>query len=455
MFKRRIDTYLKSWSESRSRKPLLIRGARQVGKTTSIRMFAKQFDVYIELNLEREEDRHLFASETDVRRLFNLILLTNGIQDLKGRVLLFIDEIQHSDAAIMSLRYFYEIMPDLFIIAAGSLLEAYLYKSRIGLPVGRISSLWMYPLDFEEFLGAAGQQGLLDSMHEIPFQAYLLPALKQWFRQFALIGGMPEVVGLYLDTNDISQVRRMQYDLIAAYDDDIVKYAQTKFQADAIRFVWKHLPSVVCKQISYSGFGASELRTETVRAALQILQHCGLIHLIFPFTGYELPAIADQKKRPKLLMHDTGLMNYLAGVQAEYFGKNNLNSIYKGIAMEHVVGQMLIANGENDINPLSYWVRPKAGSSAEVDYVFRYDSFLIPLEVKSGKSGTLRSLHQFMENSPQDLAIRLYDGEPVMQKMFRTNKTTYSLLNIPLALSSRLSEYIEYWHSHHCFPIQS
>lgn len=454
MFKRRINAILLDWTKSSSRKPLLIRGARQVGKTTAIRMFSKHFEVYIELNLEHEEDRNLFESETDVKRLFNLILITRGIQDVSGRVLLFIDEIQHSDAAIASLRYFYEIMPELYVIAAGSLLEAYLYKSRIGLPVGRVSSLWMYPLDFEEFLVAAGQHSLLDSIHEIPFKAYLLPALKQWFRQYALIGGMPEVVGLYLETNDMSQVRRMQFDLISAYDDDIVKYAQTKSQAEAIRFVWKHLPMVVCKQISYSGFGASELRTETVRGALQVLQQCGLIHLIFPFTGYELPAVADQKKRPKLLMLDTGLLNYLAGVQAEYFGKSNLNSIYKGIAMEHLVGQGLITNTENDINPLSYWVRPKAGSSAEVDYVYRYGTSLIPIEVKAGKSGTLKSLQLFMENSPQDLAIRLYDGEPFMQELFRTNGRPYYLLSIPLALASRLSDYLEYWHRHHSFPIQ-
>lgn len=447
MFIRKINTFLKDWSESSYRKPLLIMGARQVGKTTAIRMFSQNFDVYIELNLELEADRDLFAKESDVKRLYNLILLAKRIGNSDGKVLLFIDEIQYSAAAIASLRYFYELMPELYVIAAGSLLEVYLNKSRIGMPVGRISSVWMLPLDFEEFLEAAGQDALLASLREIPFQNYLLPVLRQWFRQYALIGGMPEVVKIYLETNDISKVRSIQIDLLSAYDDDMVKYAQTKEQADIIRFVWKHLPLEVCKQVSFSGFGSSEFRTEPIRSALRMLELCGLINLIYPYTTYELPALENTSKRPKLLMLDTGLLNYLANVQMEYFGTSDLNSIYKGIAMEHLIGQALISIGSDSLHPLGYWVRAKTGSSAEIDYLFRYGTKLIPLEVKAGKSGTLRSLRVFMEDCPHNLAIRIYDGDLVIQELSRQNGTKYTLLNLPLPLISRLPEFVNSWFS--------
>lgn len=442
MFLRKINSYLQSWSDSSFRRPLLIRGARQVGKTTAVRMFAQGFDVFIELNMELADDRELFEKETNIQRLCNLIFINKGVQSTKGRVLIFIDEIQHSENAIKALRYFYEQKPELYVIAAGSLLEVYLYKQRIGLPVGRISSRWMYPLDFEEFLAAAKQDKLLSAIKKLSHEAYLLPSINKWFRQYALIGGMPEIVNLYLKTNDMSQVRNMQADLLAAYDDDMIKFANTRDQADAIRLVWKHLPMAVGRQISYSGFGKSELRTESVRAAMQILQQCGLIYMLFPYTAYELPAIMDASKRAKLLMLDTGFLNYLAGLQADYFGAENLDSIYKGVAMEHIIGQALISLQSEEIEPLSYWQRSKVGSTAEIDYVYRHKGKLIPIEVKAGKSGTLKSLHLFMEQSPQDLAIRFYDGEYKLQSINRKVGKPYTLLNIPLALVGNLKGYI-------------
>lgn len=442
MFSRKINRYLKDWSESSFRKPLLIRGARQVGKTTAVRMFARKFDVFIELNMELDDDRELFERESDINRLCNLIFLVKGVANSRGRVLIFIDEIQHSERAIASLRYFHEQRPDLYVIAAGSLLEAFLDRKRIGLPVGRVSSIWMYPLDFEEFLEAAEQHQLLSELKELPHKDYLLPVINRWFRQYALIGGMPEVVSAFLKTNDLSVVRRLQADLLAAYDDDMIKYAQTRDQADAIRFIWKRLPLEVCKQVSFGGFGKSELRTESVRSAMRILELCGLIYMVSPYTTYELPALPDYSKKVKLLMLDTGLLNYLAGVQAEYFGTQSLNSIYKGAAMEHLIGQSLISQGGEEILPLSYWQRDKRGSTAEIDYVYRHGGKLIPIEVKAGTCGTLKSLHLFMEKSPQDLAIRFYDGEFRVQTVERKTGKPFTLLNIPLALIGNLREYV-------------
>jgi len=443
MFKRKIDYALREWSDSPYRKPLLLRGARQVGKTTAVRMFSQSFDTFIELNLEHEGDRELFEKETDIARLYNYILLKKGITNAGKRVLLFIDEIQNSPKAIHSLRYFYEQKPSLHVIAAGSLLEMFLTRSRIGLAVGRIENLWMHPMDFAEFLEAAGQAALLSAMKEIPCPDYVCKVARDWFLQYALIGGMPEVVKIYLETNDISQVHNIIKNLLITYSDDMIKYAKNKEQAEIIRYVWEHIPLEVGKQVSFNLFGGSSYKTHTVKNAMLLLEQSSLVKLIYPYTTYELPSLPVKTKKPKLLMLDTGLLNYMAGVQEEYFGINNLNSIYKGIAMEHLVGQLLTANRKDSFLPLSFWVRDKRGSSAEMDYVISWKRQLIPLEVKAGSSGSLKSLMQFMHESSSNLAIRAYDGDFSIQEINLDSGKMFKLLNLPLPLVGMIHDYIE------------
>jgi len=442
MYNRKIGEALSAWADSPYRKTLLLRGARQVGKTTAVRMFSKSYDTYIELNLEEDGDREIFEKETDVERLYNYILLSKRIASPGKRVLLFIDEIQNSAKAIHSLRYFYEKKPGLYVVAAGSLLEMYLTKSRIGLAVGRVENLWMHPMDFDEFLEAAGQTDLLQAMHEIPCPDYVTRVAREWFMQYALIGGMPEVVKVYLETGDITQVRNLMKNLLITYSDDMIKYANTREQAEIIRFVWEHIPLETGKQISFNLFGGSSYKTQTIKSAMLLLEHSSLLKLVYPFTTYELPTLPVKTKKPKLLILDTGLLNYMAGVQDEYFGVENLNSIYKGIAMEHLVGQLLTANIKDSFLPLSFWVRDKRGSSAEIDYVLAWEKHLIPIEVKAGSSGSLKSMMIYMRESNSDLAIRIYDGEYSLQEITLDTGKKFRLLNLPLPLSCRILEYI-------------
>lgn len=443
MYKRKIFSALREWSDSPYRKPLLLRGARQVGKTTAIRMFAESFDTFIELNLEFEGDRELFEKETDVDRLYNYILLSKGIAKPGERVLLFIDEIQNSAKAIHSLRYFYEQKPSLHVVAAGSLLEMYLTRSRIGLAVGRIENLWMHPMDFDEFLEAAGQTALLNAMKEIPCPDYVTKVARDWFLQYALIGGMPEVVKVYLETKDISIVRNILKNLLITYTDDMIKYAKNKEQAEIIRYVWEHIPLETGKQVSYNLFGGSSYKTHTIKNAMLLLEQSSLLKLIYPYTTYDLPSLPDKTKKPKLIILDTGLLNYMAGVQGEYFGIKNLNSIYKGIAMEHLVGQLLTANNISGFSALSFWVRDKRGSSAEIDFVVGRKRQLIPIEVKAGSSGSLKSLMIFMNESSCELAIRIYDGDFSLQEISLESGKKFQLLNLPLPLTGMIHEYIE------------
>ncbi len=442
MFNRHIITEFQHWSESSHRKPLVLRGARQVGKTTAVRMFGKSFDTYIELNLEDTSDRSVFINGTDVQAIFNLILLQKDIRKIGKRILLFIDEIQYSPEALLSLRYFYERMPELNIIAAGSLLDVYIRRNRLEVSVGRVEYLWMYPCNFEEYLLAAGQDKLLSLMQEIPFPEYAYPVLREKFMEFALVSGMPEAIQIWLETHRITDVRRVLSSILQAYRDDAVKYAVTPEQANVLQHIMNTAYSEVCKQISFEGFGNSDFKSQSIKSAFLLLEQSSLIKLLYPYTSSVLPNLPKKTKRPKLLFLDTGFINMQANIQAEYFSSTNLNSIYKGIAMEHLVGQQLIAMQKKTGFELGFWVRNARNSSAEVDYVIIWNNLMIPIEVKSGKTGTLKSLLLFMDEAEHTTAIRIYDGITKWEKHKTPLGKEFNLLNLNLGLTTRVLNYI-------------
>ena len=442
MYNRQILSELDDWSKSAFRKVLILRGARQVGKTTAVRMFAESFDTYIELNLELQDDLQVFETFTTVQRLYNLILLKKQVAHSKDRVLLFIDEIQYSANAMRSLRYFHEEMPELYVIAAGSLLEIYLYREKLEISVGRVEYRWMYPMNFEEYLLANGDQGLLKLIMERPFPSYALPVLRERFVQYALVGGMPEAVKVWLTTKDISQVRNCFDSLLHAYQDDILKYAHSTDQAIVIRHIFDTSFSEMGKQITYEGFGGSAFKSQAVKSAFQLLERASFITLLYPYTSSILPAVPQLRRRPKLIMLDTGLLNHQARVMEDYFTQPNLHSIYKGIAMEHLVGQLLSSVKAQNRFDLSFWVRDARGSTAEIDYVLIYRGKMIPIEVKAGKTGSLKSLMLFMDSVDHDLAVRIYDGEVGWEQITSPAGKPFRLLNLHLGLTARVCDYL-------------
>jgi len=440
MLQRTILDSLRNWAESDYRKVLILRGARQVGKTTAVRMFSQDFDTYIELNMEIPEDKELFENYKNVNDLYNLILLKKGKKPI-GRVLLFIDEIQGSSLAMASLRFFYENMPHLYVIASGSLLELYLQRERLEIPVGRVQFLWMHPLSFDEFLLATGRKDILQL--EFPFPDYSHPVIRDIFLKYALIGGLPEAVMLWLKTNDIVLVRDNLNAIMESYRNDMIKYPRTPNQAQVLRHVMNTAYLEVGKQISFEGFGGSSYRSLSVKNALEILELCRMFKLLYPYTSTELPSFPQKKKRPKLLYLDIGLLNVQAQVMADYFGSKNLNSIYKGAAMEVLVGQMLMAMEQKVGFDVAYWKRDVRSSTAELDFILPWKGMLIPVEVKAGKTGTLKSLFIFMDISPLDFAVRIYDGEYKLEKLTTPNGKAFRLLNLPLALTPWLFDYLK------------
>ena len=444
MFKRTIVQELEKWAKKKNRKPLVIRGARQVGKTTVVNQFAQNFEQYIYLNLELPADRKPFENFKDLETLVqSLFFLKDKEYSKRKKTLLFIDEIQEVPEAFNVLRFFYEQMPEIPVIAAGSLLET-IFDNKLSFPVGRIEFLVVRPVSFIEFLEATGELQSLEQINHIPLKPFVHEKLLTLFHTYALIGGMPEIVNEYSETKDITALGTLYDSLIASYLDDVEKYAHNNTQVQIIRHVIKASYFEAGKRIKFQGFGKSGYGSKEIGEALRTLEKALLLSLIYPTTNTKLPIIPELQKSPRLQLLDTGLMNYAAGIQKEIIGTTDLNNVYQGTVIEHLVGQELLASNYNALSALNFWVREKTTSTAEVDYVIAYDGKLIPIEVKSGKEGKLKSLHLFMDESPNKIAIRFYAGELSITKVITQNGKKYDLLNLPYYLVSQLPKYIEW-----------
>ncbi len=444
MFKRTIVKELEKWAKKKNRKPLVIRGARQVGKTTVVNQFAKKFEQYIYLNLELPADRKPFENFKDLETLVqSLFFLKDKEYSKRKKTLLFIDEIQEVPEAFNILRFFYEQMPEMPVIAAGSLLET-IFDNKLSFPVGRVEFVVVRPVSFIEFLEASGEIQSLGQINHIPLKPFAHEKLLTLFHTYALIGGMPEIVKEYSETKDITSLGTLYDSLIASYIDDVEKYAHTNTQVQIIRHVIKASYFEAGKRIKFQGFGKSGYGSKEVGEALRTLEKALLLSLIYPTTNTKLPIIPELQKSPRLQLLDTGLMNYAAGIQKEIIGTTDLNNVYQGTVIEHLVGQELLACNFNALSALNFWVREKTTSTAEVDYVIAYDGKLLPIEVKSGKEGKLKSLHLFMDESPSKIAIRFYAGELSVTKVTTQAGKKYHLLNLPYYLVSQLPKYIEW-----------
>lgn len=444
MFKRTIEIELEKWAKKKNRKPLVIRGARQVGKTTIVNQFAQKFEQYIYLNLELPADRKPFEKFKDLETLVqSLFFLKDKEYSKRKKTLLFIDEIQEVPEAFNILRFFYEQMSEIPVIAAGSLLET-IFNNKLSFPVGRVEFLVVRPVSFIEFLEASGELQSLEQINHIPLKPFAHEKLLDLFHRYALIGGMPEIVNQYSETKDITSLGTLYDSLITSYLDDVEKYAHTNTQVQIIRHVIKASYFEAGKRIKFQGFGKSGYGSKEVGEALRTLEKALLLSLIYPTTNTILPIIPELQKSPRLQLLDTGLMNYAAGIQKEIIGTTDLNNVYHGAVIEHLVGQELLACNYNALSALNFWVREKTTSTAEVDYVIAHDGKLLPIEVKSGKEGKLKSLHLFMDESPNRIAIRFYAGELSVTKVTTQTGKKYNLLNLPYYLVSQLPKYIDW-----------
>ncbi|MCX2481034.1 AAA family ATPase [Pedobacter sp. MC2016-15] len=444
MFHRDIINELIAWKESSGRKPLLLRGARQVGKTTVINMFSKHYQQYIYLNLEQADQSLDFSNYGNVERLTEQIFfIFNKDISLLKNTLLFIDEIQDRPGALNMLRYFYEKIPDLHVVGAGSLLETAI-NGQTKIPVGRVEYKILRPVSFHEFLLASQEDQAAIALLETPIKEFTHQKLLSLFHTYTLIGGMPEVIRHYVENKNLQALSDIYQSLIYSYIEDVEKYGRNDNSIQIIRHIIRASFLEAGNRIKFQGFGNSGYGSREVSAAMQTLQKVMIIQLLYPTTNTNVPLLPDIKKSPRLQVLDTGMLNFFAGLQKELILTKDIDHVYKGKIAEHIVAQELLAAKYNVLNELHFWVREKKSSTAEVDFVILYNSMIIPVEVKAGATGTLKSLHSFIDEAEHSIGVRIYGGPLKVDRLTTLKGKDYTLLNLPFYLTSRIEIYLDW-----------
>lgn len=415
---RSIDKALLEWKGKSNHKPLLLLGARQVGKSTAVRHLGEQFDYYIEANFEKNTAlATLFTSNLTIEDIVSGIGSIYTTPIIPGKTLLFLDEIQLCPQAIHSLWFFKEDMPNLHVIAAGSLLELTL-KDMPSFGVGRIRSIYMYPLSFDEFLVATGRSMWIDAKRQASPSKPLIQALHepltQAFRTFLMTGGMPASVVAWIETKDYLACQEELQDIADSYYDDFGKYGQ-KVSPDLLRDVLRSVAMQIGNKFVYSHVEGNYSIYE-VKKALTLLCHAGLIHKVQHTAANGLPLGAEiNKKFQKYIILDSGILLYMLNMEAngaEEIKQNILTAtasdlVNKGSLTEMVAGLELIKYNYSTLRPeLFYWENIDKGATSEVDYILSRDMKVLPMEVKSGTSGKMKSLRLFMEKKHLTHAIR-------------------------------------------------
>ncbi len=409
---RKIDQILLDWKNQEKRKPLMLRGARQVGKSTAVQELAKHFEYYIEINFEEQiAVQAFFYGDLAPKAICENLSLFFKTPIIAGKTLLFFDEIQACLPAISSLRFFYEKFPDLHLISAGSLLE-FALEELPSFGVGRVRSVYVYPLSFDEFLGGMGEHQLVALKKEantkqplaLPFHQKLI----EYFKKFLIIGGMPEAVAHYADGGDLLGMQSVLDDLLISIQSDFSKY---KKRVPSLR-ISEVFESVIQQTGGKFVFtkAATQASLIQIKEAVQLLIMAGLV---IPVThtsanGIPLGAEANVKKR-KLILLDTGLFQRVLGLNVgALMAQNDFDAINKGAVAEMFVGLEWLKYGSPlQTENLYYWHRESANANAEIDYIAQLGENILPFEIKASNKGAMQSMFQFLNEKNKTMGIRL------------------------------------------------
>lgn len=413
-FNRLTDSNLELWKNDAFKKPLLLRGARQVGKSSSVRNLGKSFPYFIEINLEENNGLHALFTETNsIENICAKLEIAFNIPIIEGETLLFLDEIQSCPRAISALRYFYEQKPNLHVIAAGSLLE-FALETLPSFGVGRIRTLFIYPFSFDEFLVAMQEERLLElkkkATRELPLDLIFHQKLTDYFKQFLIIGGMPEVIARFAVHKNYLEAQRVLDDLLISLKSDFVKYKK-RVPSNRINEVFESVSKQMGAKFIYTKIG-NHLTNLQIKEALQLLILSGLVIPVTHTAGNGIPlgAEIDLKKR-KMLLLDTGLFQRILGLDvANIVLENNFEVINKGAIAELFFGlEWLKYSSPFSQNELYYWHRENKTGNAEVDYIVQKNNAILPVEIKSSNSGAMQSLRVFLKekNIPKGIRFSL------------------------------------------------
>ncbi|MCE2515002.1 MAG: ATP-binding protein [Acidobacteria bacterium] len=450
MLQRREIAHLEAWATRRPRKPIVIRGARQVGKSTLVREFARAAGLsLVAVDFERNPELREAFTGRDPARVLALLRLLTGQTAAAGTHLLFLDEIQAAPEALAALRYFHEEMPELHVLAAGSLLEFALAETRFPMPVGRVEYMHLGPMHFEDFAIATGEADLAGFLRGFPLHSVSRNALPgalhrkclDLLRRYWVVGGLPEAVAAFVRASrvavDFEAVARVLQSIVATYRDDFGKYGRSR---DGIRRVFDRLPHLVARKFKYVEVSRDH-RAADIGAALEHLCMARVACKVFRTAANGVPLAAEINERFFKCLHvDVGLLCAALGLDLldlERPGDPTL--VNRGAVAEQFVGQHLLYSEAPYRTPaLHYWARETRNAAAEIDYVIAAGRRVVPVEVKAGATGSLRSLHQFVREKSAGLAVRFNADPPSLSAESSTlpDGTTvrYDLLSLPLYL---------------------
>ncbi len=447
---REIIQYLLEWKDRADRKPLILRGARQVGKTYTVEMFAKShFKNLVKINLEEKPEFKKLFDKNDTKLIVNEISILLDTEIEYGKTLLFLDEIQTSPNAIKVLRYFYEQIPELHVIAAGSLLDISLNEMQYSMPVGRVEFCYMYPLTFLEFLEANSQKKLVDYIKNYNFKTEFSSVIHEnilkYLRLYFFIGGMPEAVKTYLNANKFTDVERIHSNIVTSLIYDFAKYGSRK-QQENMTTVLNYAANNVGRKIKYVNID-KDTRSTFLKEAFYKLEMSRILYLV-RHTNVSKPPINDTLNNDifKPVFLDIGLANHIGNIQL--IDVENLIANNEGMQAEQFIGQEIVSSKKPFIdNKLFYWLREKKNSNAEIDYLYQHKNTLYPVEVKAGKTGTLKSLHVYLSEKKLKTGIRFNLDKPSignfsvsLQNLKAGYTLEYKLISLPLYFVSVLPD---------------
>jgi predicted AAA+ superfamily ATPase len=443
-FSRHIDAILQAWAAEADRKPLVLRGARQTGKTAAVRRLAEPFDLFLELNLERFEDLSLVRSCRSADQLLTALAARHNLERFPPRTLLFLDEIQESPEAVGWLRFFREDHPDLFVVAAGSLLEVRLQERGFSFPVGRVTFRVLRPFTFFEFLAANGRDVLAGHLaaavsERRPIPPALHDQALDLLRDYLLVGGMPEAVARWVAEHNPVAVRGVHRDLVQALAEDLQRFGNLR-EVGYLEAAFENLRHHVGLRFRYENF-APGYKSQLMKNALSKLEAALLIHRVLPTSSLALPLQERTRSAAKLLPLDVGLALYTFGSGFETARALPLSQVLDGRVAEIFVGQQLLAAAPGFPGDLFFWVSESSSSNAEVDYLVPIGGRPVPVEVKSAAAGSLKSLHQFLARAGLGDGIRLHTGLPADERLevrMPEGSLAYRLHSLPVYLAEML-----------------
>lgn len=414
---RKALNYLIEWRDREGRRPLIIRGARQVGKTWLVREFAQQFESLLEINFDKYPEKVQLFKNREIDKILELLQIDSDIDISLGKTLLFLDEIQAAPEILPLLRYFYEERPDLHIICAGSLLEFLLAEHDFSMPVGRIEYLHLGPMNIEEFLRAQGQDRLVKFLASFSLGDSIPESIHKnllyYVKLFFVVGGMPAAVKRFCASGELAEAAREHEIILQTYEDDFSKYRK-RIYPQRLRKVFRRLPALVGRKLKYVNIDPEE-RSRELADSLHLLELARIFFRIRHSSGNGVPLGAEAKERDfKPLFLDVGLVATSLGLNlVKLEVADDLLMINKGAMAEQFIGQHLLYDRPAYEKPqLFYWNREKRGSSAEVDYLIAHENQVVPVEIKAGTTGSLKSLQIFITEKKVPAALRFNTMQP-------------------------------------------